>query len=298
MDDIATETSPFLENRMTKRRGMIYLAGMLFAAGPLATWVFSSMPTTPPQSVVVPVEQVQEADATTTPDLAELAKRDPMALVRKGVAWFEENVKEYRTVLVKQELLGKELSDVQEVEVRVRQNPLSVYMVWLKNADQAKRALWIDTADFVNSAGEKTSLVEPAGAVARLFVSQVEIPIHGARAKKASRRTIDECGFHATFRLFEMYNELAAERGDLKLSYGGTGKVDGRPTYVITRELPYTGPDGPYPDARLVMHLDQEWLLPVAVYSYADQDEKLLLGRYVFTDVELNPDFDGDAFKF
>jgi hypothetical protein len=48
----------------------------------------------------------------------------------------------------------------------------------------------------------------------------------------------------------------------------------------------------------MVMHLDQEWLLPVAVYSYADHEEKKLLGRYIFTDVNLEPKFSDKDFEF
>jgi hypothetical protein len=62
--------------------------------------------------------------------------------------------------------------------------------------------------------------------------------------------------------------------------------------------LPYDGPEGTYPDARMVLHLDQEWLLPTAVYSYADHEGKDLLGSYVFTKVRLNPGLTDDAFKF
>ena len=73
--------------------------------------------------------------------------------------------------------------------------------------------------------------------------------------------------------------------------------VDHRPG-IILRDLPYAGPTGAYPDARMVLHLDQQWLLPVAVYSYADHAQKVLLGSYVFTQVEVNPGFGNDAFRF
>ncbi len=171
-------------------------------------------------------------------------------------------------------------------------------MLWRANADGARRALYVDQSDFVDERGCKVARVEPAGAIARLFVKDILIPLHGADARKASRRSMDEAGFRATIDLFETYSTVAAQRGVLDLRYGGTGTIDGRPTYLILRDLPYEGPSGPFPDARLVLHVDQEWLLPVAVYSYADHEEKSLLGSYVFTQVELNPGFGEDAFKF
>ena len=93
-------------------------------------------------------------------------------------------------------------------------------------------------------------------------------------------------------------HKLARERGVLDIRYEGAGSVDGRPTYVLVRHLPYSGPEGEFPDARLVLHLDQEWLLPVAIHSYADREEKELLGSYVLTSVKLNQDFDDETFAF
>ncbi len=79
---------------------------------------------------------------------------------------------------------------------------------------------------------------------------------------------------------------------------GGEGAIDGRPTYVLIRHLPYDGPNGTYPDALMVLHLDQEWLLPTAVYCYADREGKELLGSYVFTNVRLNTGLGDEAFEF
>ena len=48
----------------------------------------------------------------------------------------------------------------------------------------------------------------------------------------------------------------------------------------------------------MVLHLDQEWLLPTAVYCYADHEGKELLGSYVFTNVRLNTGLGDADFKF
>lgn len=283
---------------MSKRRGILYVTGALIIAGPPALWLISNIPATPRAIVIAPVTLAADVARGGERDLVALAKRDPMALVRLGLERYTRDVHEYRCVLVKQERLGGKLSAVQEVELRYREAPRAVYMLWKANAESAKRALYMDEPAFMDKKGQKLARVEPAGAVARLFVKDLYLPIDSPEAKKASRRTIDEAGFHATFDLLNAYNAIAAERGVLDLRYGGTGTVDGRPTYVILRDLPYEGPNGPYPDARMVLHLDQEWLLPVAVYSYADHEQTELLGSYVFTQVDLNPHFGDDAFAF
>ncbi len=283
---------------MRNRRGILYAAGVIAFLVPLSAWFVSSFGPNAAQPIAVPVEQQINPDAQSAGKLADLADRDPMALVRMGRALYEESIDAYSFTFVKQERLDGKLKPAQEIEVRYREEPRSTYMLWKKNADQVKRALYVDDASFVNDKGEKLAQVEPAGAIARLFVSDIMMPIHGARAKKASRRSIDECGFVETLTLLEDYNRLAAERGVLNLRYAGAGSVDGRPTFVIVRDLPYEGPDGDFPDARMILHLDQEWLLPVAVYSYADHEEDELLGSYVFTNVNLHPAFDEQAFSF
>jgi hypothetical protein len=319
---------------MTRRRGILVLAGAVVIVGPPVLWVAAplAMPRAgvaaplierAAQAEIWPAElrtegqpaaprgagqpaadlrtEAQPAALRTAPqpsDLGALGAADPLALVRLGRARYAAQVKAYRCMLVKQERLGSKLSEVQEIELRFREEPFAVYMLWQKNADQVRRALHMRGGEYVDKQGEPLARVEPAGAVARLFVKDIFMPIHGADAQKASRRAIDEAGFRATFELLEKFNGVAEQNGVLDLRYGGVGTIDGRPTFVITRNLPYQGPAGPYPDARMVMHLDQEWLLPVAVYSYADADEKELLGSYVFSKIELNPQFGAEAFAF
>jgi len=284
---------------MTRRRGILYITGAFFIIGPSALWFVSSVPLTPRHQAIVPVREVSLAshEMASSP-LSALARRDPMALVRLGLDKYEREVREYRCVLVKQERLGKKLSDPQEVELRFREDPFAVYMIWKTNADGARRALYMHGDDYVDKKGRELARIEPNGALARLFTKDIFLPLDSRQVRKQSRRSIAEAGFRSTFELLEAYNAVAEERGVLDLRYGGEGVVDGRPTFIIVRDLPYEGPDGPYPDARMVLHLDQEWLLPVAVYSYADRDEKELLGSYVFTRIELNPNFDELAFKF
>lgn len=230
--------------------------------------------------------------------LDQLARTDPWELARLGQSRYDREVSDYTCVFLKQERISGELHKVEEIEVRYRERPRSVYMIWRRNADQAKRALFKDVPEFVNSQGHKLALVEPAGALIRLIVPDIMMPIDGKRARESSRRSIDEFGFRETLNLLDHYNQVAAEHGVLDLRYEGEGEIDGRPTYKIVRYLPYDGEGGTWPDAKMVMHLDKEWLLPTAVYSYADREGKKLLGSYVHTKVRLNPGLADDSFRF
>jgi hypothetical protein len=249
-------------------------------------------------AAAAPVAPKPAAAALTKQQIIELAKSDPDAVWRMGQDRYAREVRDYGCTFVKREFVGGKLKDEEEIDVRFREAPQSVFMFWKKGTDQVKRALYVDSAEFRDKKGQKVAKIEPAGAIIRLVVSEVEMPIHGKEAKEASRRTIDEFGFRNTFRIIEKIHPLAEKNGVLDFRYDGEDKIDGRLTFRFVRHLPYTGENGVYPDARMVMHLDQEWLLPTAVYSYADREGKKLLGSYVFKNVRLNEGFTERDFQF
>jgi hypothetical protein len=230
--------------------------------------------------------------------LTELVRQDPMTLPRVALQRYEAQVCEYRCTLYKRERIQGKLGKVEQIDVKFRDKPYSIFMKWQRNEDEVKRALFIDSPQYVDDKGRKVAKVEPAGAIVRLFISEVEIPIHGKRSREASRRTIDQFGFKYVLDLLIRYNALAEQNGVLDYRYAGVGRIDGRPTFIFERYLPYHGEGGKYPDAKLVIHIDQEWLLPTALYSYADRAGRTLLGSYVFTNVKLNPGFSERDFRF
>jgi hypothetical protein len=251
-------------------------------------------------AVTLPVEHARAAPALSPEGsdlLASLARRDPLRLVRLARERCERQIRDYSCVFIRQERIRDKLTPQQHIEVIYRNKPQSVLMTWIRNEDRVRRAVYVE-GRLVDSDGAERALVEPSGALVRLAAKKLAIPIHGAMARASSRRTIDQFGFSAMFRLMDRVNKLALDRGVLDIRYEGPGRVDGRPTYVLVRHLPYSGPEGEFPDARLVLHLDREWLLPVAIHSYADRAEKQLLGSYVLTSVKLNQGFDDGTFTF
>jgi hypothetical protein len=233
-----------------------------------------------------------------TAALSELVKRDPERVIHLAIEHYGKTIRDYTCLFQKQERIDRELRKQEDIAVSYREAPRSVFMVWKKNADQVKRVLFEDGPDYVNKKGEKLARVEPAGALISLVVSDIMMPIHGKRARKTSLRPIDQFGFHAALDMLERDNLFAKDNGDLDLRYDGEGEIDGRPTWKIVRHLPYNGPDSKYPNAKLIVHIDQKWLLPVAVYGYADHEGTELLCSYVYTNVTLNPGLTDRAFEF
>lgn len=303
----------------SRRRGVVFLCGgAALMVVPFLTWGAVAMLSadvaadsrstalqnsdTPP-SVPVPADFDATAARSATPpsadakSLLERAKADPSVLWEESRVRYLKNVKAYRCILTKQELLPDGISPNQEIEVRYQASPESVYMLWRTNITEVKRVLYVDHPDFKSDKGEPMVRVEPAGSIVRLFVTDTKLKMSDPRTTKASRRNIREISFLSTLELFRKYHERAKQMNVVELHFLGESSIDGRPTYQIERFLPYS-PNGPFPDAKLIAHFDQETLLPIALYSFSDREGKNMLGSYVFTKIEINPPFDEKSFQF
>ncbi|GJM26037.1 MAG: hypothetical protein DHS20C16_24520 [Phycisphaerae bacterium] len=230
------------------------------------------------------------------------AKRDPLGFLRFCWDNYKFNVQDYRCTFTKQERIAGEHKPEQIADVRFRESPFSVDMTFTKNIGECARALYVANK-WLDDEGNQQAWAKPGGAIVRLLISKILQPIHGSRAQKASRRTIDQFGFGKSFELIIHYSVKAQAEDALTLRYVGEGTIDGRSTYQFERILPYDGDESNYPDHLLVFHVDRETLLPVACYAYSDEAGNDLLGSYIYTDVVLNPgytpeDFDPDIINF
>lgn len=253
---------------------------------------------THPQSAIAPTGQFPRVHVSASLSAGiDRSFRDPQALLRAARQKYGTDVRAYECTFWRQDRLGGRLIARQQIEVLYRESPRTILMTWVKNVRQVKRALY-EAGRQINAKGEACALIEPTNPVVRLCASKVAIPIHGRHARQSSRHPIDRFGFGATLDRIDRVNAMASARGDLVLRYTGIGSVDGRPTHIIERRLPYTGERGEYPDAVLVLQLDQEWLLPVSIHSYADQNGEELLGSYVFTNVKFHREIDDELFEF
>lgn len=211
---------------------------------------------------------------------------DPLEYLRQCRRDYERRVRDYTCTLRKQELLNGKLSPEQVARVKFREGPFSVFMHIVENPAQVRRVLYVK--DKIVKHGQEYAVVELQNALLRFLLGSVECRIESPQARRASRRLISEFGFASSLDLIIRYAERSMAQGRLDLRWCGTGEVDGRPTYVLERRLPRTENADAWPDALLVVHIDQEWRLPVACMSYADADGQDLLGKYVFTDIQLN----------
>lgn len=254
--------------------GWLYLHALPVGEEPSGMELFKlaqATPTPAPKRAGSPVQQIAA---------------NPLAYIERIRTDYDRRIRDYTCMLTKQELLAGGLTEEQVAHVKFREGPFSVFMHMLTNPDRVRRVLYVRNRLVEN--GLEEALIEPESAIARLFVNSVRRPIHGTEARQASRRTIDEFGFANTLDLLIKYARMSAEAGRLDLRFTGVSEIDGRPTYVFERRLPRHEDPERWPDSLLIVHIDQEWELPVACYSYADADGRSLLGKYIYTDITLN----------
>ena len=239
-------------------------------------------------AAIVPV------DEDPSESIEALAARDPAAFFEEALERYDRSVRDYTCTFAKQERIGGRLGSRQVMETMFRESPFSVRFKWIKNADKCSRVLYVD--DRWIKDGVEMAVVEP-GVIARLFVPYVMRGIHGADAKKSSRRTIDKFGVRNSMALTLKYVRLAREKKvPYSFEYKGTNAIAGRKTLVFERHLPYKSEGGLWPDRALIVHMDQELMVPVCVEAYADDAKTVLLGRYETRDLKLNANLPNSAF--
>ncbi len=278
--------------------GLVLFAGLVFQC---QRALVGASPQQPSVAVVAPVRPAPGvAFASPTPQpttiiesLDALATRDPIAFLESALDRYDRSVRDYTATFTKQELVGGEMTAEQVMNAMFREKPYSVRLEWVKNQDKCARVLYV--ADHWLKDGQQMAVVEP-GAIARLFVPYVMRPIHGADAEKSSRRTLDQFGLRNSLALTLKYTKLSQEKGVLNFKYTGKGKVADRDTLVFERRLPYEKEGGIWPDRVLEVHLDRETLLPTLCTAYADDAKKVLLGRYMLTNVKLNANLPDSVF--
>ena len=206
-----------------------------------------------------------------------LAESNPQAFFEFALKHYESNIRDYTCTFIKKEFVSGKYTKEQEIRVKFREGPFAVFMKWIKNAGLVDRVL------YVKGHYDNKALVKPAGILGWFVPTYVKRPVNGPEAAKVSRKRIDQFGFANALKLILNVNRLAKKTGDLEFRFVGQSKLNGRKTLKFERFLP----DKPnYPDQHLIVHIDQEWLIPVGIFCYNSRGK--LLGKYLYKDIKLN----------
>ncbi|MBI3463067.1 MAG: DUF1571 domain-containing protein [Planctomycetes bacterium] len=196
-------------------------------------------------------------------------------------------VSTYTAVFYKQERLRGEITPQNQIQLKVRHEPFSVYMRWV-SPDVGREVI------YVQGANDNQMWVHDGGGIAgilRLVVRWIPLDPHGTLAMSKSRHPISEIGLLNLTR--KLLTVRRADQGDptIEVTMTGNASVDERPCY----QFEFTHPlrDGKAPYHKVVVYLDKELRLPVSCITYdwpspERPNEPLLLEHYVYTKLQLD----------
>lgn len=240
-----------------RRRRICFATCLVLAVGLLLVWPVEDFA---PQQVVE-VAQTPQAEAEHLEGHA--AAEKIVQLMQRGKQLLE-STRDFCAILHKQERLGDTLTEPNQIELKMRREPMSVHMKWI-TAMPGQEVLW------QQDAYDGKLLYHDCGWKGRL-VPMIKLAPDNRLVTAMSRRSIDQIG------VWKLAEELAARRGDLdrpnaqvSMEFGTC--PDGRPCYVFRIVHPQRHAD--LENYLTVIYIDREWDIPVGceLYDWPPQPE-------------------------
>ena len=202
-----------------------------------------------------------------------VAAPDPMQMIFACRDAYK-SVKDFTAVIHRRERLWGQMQPEETIAVKLRNQPFSVYLGWIKEPHRTREAIYVEN--------QNDGLIvahEVAGFVNWMRRVSPDAP----EARGQSHHPITEAGIGNALKSLVRVCEAAQKAGDLHLFYAGQDSFNHRPTDVLLRMLPQKPG---YPYHLIVLHIDKEWRLPVKFVSLNwDYDVETV---YSYTDLKLN----------
>ena len=221
-------------------------------------------------------------------------------LMLEDGARFLRNLNSYSAVFHKQERIGGDLSDLHQIELKVRHSPaFGVYMKW-RNGDKGRQVLF-------NSEEEDQRMVVKLGGLKGKFLPAVKLDPEGSQAMAEARYPVTKAGLLAMAeRIIELRREEINQDIAVTCRRLANQQVDERSCYCFLFE--YASRDiSPIYRKSLVM-IDTRYHVPMRVLNHtwtndedgltAEQiDENTLIEHYSFSDINFAKEYVAEDFS-
>jgi hypothetical protein len=203
----------------------------------------------------------------------------------KAMRHIERGIKDYTCTLVKKERVDGKLTEYEYMFTKVRHEPFSVYMYFLKPEDKAGR-------EVIYVAGQNDgNLVAHEAKGIKALVGAVQLKPNSPMAMQGNRYPITEVGIlNLTRRLIEV-GESDRKYGECDVEYIPNTKINGRPCTLIRVTHPTPRKNFRYHKAAI--YIDDELNIPTRfeAYDWPKQagGEPILLEEYTYVNIKLNP---------
>ena len=242
-------------------------------------------------------QSASDEPAAPAPDQAKLADcRQAMQPVleraKQVVAGIEKNVRDYSAVLQKRERIGGKLGDRNVMSVKIRNQPLSVYMSF---SEPAKRKG--DEAIYVEGQNDGKLLGHTTGLLGKVM-GTVPLDPNGSIAMEGGHYPITQIGILNLSRRLTEFAEKDLERGECEVKVLHDAKVDDRPCTCIEVVHPVKRPYFLYHLARVF--IDDQYNVPVRYEAYdwpaQPGGAPELIEEFIYVNLKLNQGFTDEDF--
>ncbi len=209
-------------------------------------------------------------------------------LLEKGMAEFGK-IPDYMCTFTKQERVGGDLSKVQQISLKLRHDPLSIYMKW-RSGETGQQVI------YVAGQNDGKMLVKAGGLKGRL--GTLSLDPHSALAMSQSRHPVMMVGLMKAAEQIVQYQKEAVARGKgFRCELRDDAEFDGRPCYLCLCEYESAVYSAEYRKSEIL--IDKQWSMAVSVknFTWAQDanpetiDEDTLIEHYMYTDIQLQQQF-------
>ncbi len=242
-------------------------------------------------SVISPLTPIQDDDGTLR---GIWAIKMAASLLEKGCRNFA-SVPDYTASMFRQERINGTLSEEQNIDLKVRHEPFSVYMKW-NSGDRGRQLIYVQGQNNGNL------LVQPGGIKGRL-TGLLSLEPEGDLAMSESRHPITKAGLLQLGHTILEYQKKDIERGSgFVCELIDNQEFEGRACYLY--QIVYQSPEIHETYRKSTVFVDKELSLPICVKNYTwardaspeTIDEETLVEFYAYTDLNIQKDLTASDF--
>ena len=231
-------------------------------------------------------EVVAGSGLATAPEM-ESNLRYKVQLLERGKKTLQ-GVTDYTATLQKQELIRGTLLAEQVLSIKCRNNPFSVYLLWL-SGDEGREVIFVDGLNNGNL------IAHDGGWKSR--IPAISLHPEGSLAMRDTRYPVTEAGLLGLITvMIGIHQDDLSKSNFLSCEIDKHHQFDGRPCYLFTTKYKSAMESPIY--RKSITLIDREWSVPVksrqfewprngAVFADGELDGGTLLESYAFTDVKL-----------
>lgn len=203
-----------------------------------------------------------------------------------------QKIQDYSAVMVKRERIGDRLNDPEYMFIKVRHNPMSVYMYFLEPAAlKGQEVIWVEGRN------DGKMWAHPGGIRNRL-IGTVSLDPTGPIAMQGNRYPITEIGILNLVRRLIEVGEQDSQYGECEVKFFEGAKINDRVCTCIQVVHPVPRRNFRFHLARI--YVDKELNIPIRYESYDWPREPggkpQLIEEYTYLNVKINNGFTDEDF--